>query len=1077
MGVSHLHAGRRLAGPVMLALLSAFVGLSAPGAAGQETSKQKTSKSGAGNGGQGSNAAAAAQFRTAVALQKREQYDLAADEWEAFLKDFGKDPRVASATYNLGLCRFNNKQYAAAADQLARLVKDYPASDKLASGQYLLGVSHFYLGQAGDAAEFAKADEVLEAFLVKNPNAKEKPQALYFAGESKYLQGKKKEAAAWYARLLEEHADDKLAVDALYNLGVAQQETNDWQAAEATFGQFAKQYPQHRLGSEVRERQGEAFFQQGKFAEAQPLFAAAAQDEQYARADASLLRQADCLLEQKQYEQAAKAYLAVPMRFKQTASRLHAQLAAGKCYYLARQFVPAREALHDVLQAKIGDDTREAMVEAGHWAAQCCLKDRKPGEALKIAEALLPQAGQAKFAARLALDRADALFDSPDRRSESLAAYAAVARDFAADTVAPQAQYNAAYAALELQEYATAIEHADAFQRQFPKDELAPASLYVAAEANLLTGKLAEARQRYDSLLATQPAHADRELWQVRRAMSLHLQKQYPAVVESLAPLVGKLQAKDLAAEANYLLGLAYSESKQHEPAAIAFEAALAADAKWRQADETRLALALAWRQLKKTDQAAQQLAELVNREPPSKVADQANYWLAEIAYAAQNFAGAADLYAKTAAQWPKGPLAAQALYGLGWSRLSQSDPTGAAAAFDQLLKNYPQSSLGARPRYARALARRQLEQFAPALEDLSEYLHADLKPEERSEARLAVALCQVGQNDQPGGEATLRKLLADDPGFAKADEALFELAWTLESQGKTDEAAATFAKVASDYEQSPLAAESLFRVGEAHYKEKRYEPAAAAYRSAALKTGADEVGEEASHKLGWSLFHLERFDDARSAFASQRKAFPKGPKADDAAFMVGETHYKQSQYEDALAAYRQAKDPTDPRYAEFALLHAGQAAAFLDRWQESLQILEAAAKRFPESDLLPEILCEQGWAQMHLDKQAGALETLEGVTERTDGEAAARARFLVGEIYFERKQHDEAVKNFFKAAFGYGYPKWQAAAHYEAGRCFEVLKKTKQAIESYQEVVDKFPDSDKAKLAKERLNALKGAS
>jgi TolA-binding protein len=64
--------------------------------------------------------------------------------------------------------------------------------------------------------------------------------------------------------------------------------------------------------------------------------------------------------------------------------------------------------------------------------------------------------------------------------------------------------------------------------------------------------------------------------------------------------------------------------------------------------------------------------------------------------------------------------------------------------------------------------------------------------------------------------------------------------------------------------------------------------------------------------------------------------------------------------------------------------------------------------------------------------------------------------------------------------AYGYGYPQsseavrvWQASASYEAGRCFEVLKMTDQAKKSYQEVVDQHPTSDKAPLAKGRLEAL----
>ena len=86
----------------------------------------------------------------------------------------------------------------------------------------------------------------------------------------------------------------------------------------------------------------------------------------------------------------------------------------------------------------------------------------------------------------------------------------------------------------------------------------------------------------------------------------------------------------------------------------------------------------------------------------------------------------------------------------------------------------------------------------------------------------------------------------------------------------------------------------------------------------------------------------------------------------------------------------------------------------------------------------------------------------------------------MIGEILFEKKEYKEAVRNFFKVAYGYGYPQspepvkvWQASASYEAGRCFEVLKMIDQAKKSYREVVEQYPTSDKAPLARTRLESL----
>ena len=135
--------------------------------------------------------------------------------------------------------------------------------------------------------------------------------------------------------------------------------------------------------------------------------------------------------------------------------------------------------------------------------------------------------------------------------------------------------------------------------------------------------------------------------------------------------------------------------------------------------------------------------------------------------------------------------------------------------------------------------------------------------------------------------------------------------------------------------------------------------------------------------------------------------------------------------------------------------------------------MLDSAAEKFPKSTYLPEINYERAWVRQNLGDKEGALKLYEEVTTQTQDVTAARARFMIGEIYFLEKNHAEAVRHFFKAAYGYGYPEWQARSHFEAGRCFEVLGKLDQAKKSYEEVVKNFAKFEEAALAKKRLEEL----
>jgi TolA-binding protein len=405
---------------------------------------------------------------------------------------------------------------------------------------------------------------------------------------------------------------------------------------------------------------------------------------------------------------------------------------------------------------------------------------------------------------------------------------------------------------------------------------------------------------------------------------------------------------------------------------------------------------------------------------------------------------------------------------------LERGDAAAAVKTLDRLIADSPASAeLVPRARYVRARARQQLKEFGPAVDDLQAFLNSKPSTTDKSDARYLLGLCQAGLNKPADASKTFRALLADDPHYAATDKVLYELAWAQKADSHEADAAESFARLAKTQPDSPLAAESQYHVGEHYYQQQDYKQAASAFYESMQLAGKSELGQTAAYKLGWAYYRLEEFDHARTTFAFLRGTYPTSELNSDAAFMEGESLLKLEKYKDAIAAYAQVKKPKRADLSVLALLHAAQAQEQLQQWQPALELLDAAGKADTKEQYFPEILYERGWAKQNLGRPGEALELYEDVTRRSDGEVAARARFMIGEIYFEKKDHSEAIRNFFKVAYGYAFPEWQAAAQYEAGRCFEVLGKTDQARQSYQEVVQKYPQSSKAGPAKERLTAL----
>ena len=172
-------------------------------------------------------------------------------------------------------------------------------------------------------------------------------------------------------------------------------------------------------------------------------------------------------------------------------------------------------------------------------------------------------------------------------------------------------------------------------------------------------------------------------------------------------------------------------------------------------------------------------------------------------------------------------------------------------------------------------------------------------------------------------------------------------------------------------------------------------------------------------------------------------------------------------------------------------LLHAGQTAAQLKRWEDSVNILSQLISKRSDTPLLAEALYELGWAKQNLGKNDEALANYEAAATKSRDQVGARARFMRGELLFADKKHDEASREFQRAMYGYGGDQataetknWQAKSGYEAGRCAEVQiaaakdsaarqKHLADAKRCYTFVAEKHPEHELAAEAKKRLAAL----
>ena len=1016
--------------------------------------------------------AATRQYAVAVGFQNQKLFDSAIDEWRTFLKKFPDDPRTGRGHHYLGTCCLQEKRYADAIAAFTTVVRKYPGLELMDQSMMNLGIASY--GQAQNSqkdADYVQAEQAFTAMLAKFADSPHAARAMYYRGECLYQLNRTADAATAYADFLSKNPNHEFSADATYALGTAQETLNQPAKAQATYADFTSKYPQHALLTEVQMRRAELLFDSGKFAQAMPIFDLVTVDREFALADVAMLRHARCLYEQGRIDEAAKLYWNVPREFKQTTHYDAAILAGAKCYFLDDKFKLARTGLERLAERNVPE-----AAEATQWLARAHLKEGNAARALEIAERGLQKFRGDAYRPELELVHIDAMYEVPDQKNKTSKLYADFVRRNVQHELAPQAQYMAALAAMDSQDYVASAQHCRKFLADYSDDKLRPDVLFISAESQLLLGQHDAAETQYGQFLQLAPAHENAQQAQVRRGVALYMADRHAQAITWLQPLASKLSDSSLQGEALSLVGRSQLAQKDVAAAKDSLLNAVRANPNRPQNDETIMALADAYNQLGQTEAAEQQWQTVLAQHPNSQLVSEATFRLGEAAFAAEQFDDAVKQYSDVAQKWPDSEFAPHAQYGLGWTWFSIGEYQKASTAMTALVNRYKTSRIQPQGLYVRAMAAYQLGEYPASIRDVQTFLATNPESNAALDAQYVMGLAQAGLKQFEAATKTYTSILATADTYPAADKVAYELGWAWTELGKTNEAVAAFHRLAKDWPNSPLAAESLFRVGEAYYESGNYSQAAAAYRQSAQQASTTEIGEKSLHKLGWSFLKADDLAGAIKAFTDQLTRHPNGELSGDARFLAGECHFRREDWPAAKAAYEKVMASRDSNYLALAMFHAGECAASLEDWNSSRRLHEQVLAEFAEFEMRPEARYGMAWALQNEGQLDDAITAYEQVTEECETETAAKARFMIGECCFAQKKHKDATKHFLKTVFLYNHPEWSAMAYFEAGRCFEVLRDTEQAGNCYEQVITKYPQHAKVKDAQQRLSQLKGS-
>ena len=1002
-------------------------------------------------------------LRAASALYTAGQYEMAANTYASFLKEYGKDSRATDAKYGLAGCRYHLRQYDKAAEAMAvvaavkgfkhhndamlvlgycqLVLKDYPKAaatlqklmteapkspQALRAGVNLVQALFF-----GD--KLAECSKACEAYVKAYPEAPSRFVARYFQGQSLRKLGKNAEAVAALAELVDQPGNPR-RVGAMVLSAQCLRDLAKYDQAEAMYRKMLKIAPAPKQAG-------------GHYGLALVLYDAGKYPEAITECKAVLA------VKKCPYIPAARMQLAL------------AQWEAGKT-------ADARATFNAVVKA---DATRA--IRAQYWLARCDMADGKHAEARTALLALAKKKVDSLRLKRIAFDVGMCSL-SAGEFAQGVADFQAYRKAYPKGPGAVETMYREAFCLHQLKKYAESQALCEKVARAAPGPVTAGAAA-LSAENLLLSGKYEAAEKAFAALAAAAVAAKDAAKtlrFSVRRGQCAHLAEQHERAVELLTPLAGdkKLTAIEPLREAILQLGESQLALKQY-PAAVKTIGRYLTVGK-EHAARARCRLGSAYLQGGKKDEAAKAFLAGMKGPADSLWVIRSTFEYGHLAYEQGQAAKAAPALAKVLASKVATPdLAGGAAYLLAWIDYGDEKYPEAATRFAAMVKTYPQHPRAPDAAYQQAVATKLAGQHAAALGLFEGYLKSYPAGDSAAEAKYEVGKCQTALGKHAEAKAVFAALAGGEKTVS--DGVLYDLAWAQRETKEPKAAIATYRRLIKEYPDSTMLAAARTELGNMLYLEKEYAAAAALLEAVIVDKAAEAHRLEAArYQVGCCYEKMGNDVKTASAMAAFAAAYPKHEHTASALYLAGVAQANLKKYDEA-AKHFAAVVKGFPKHDLLAnaYIKLGQVQNNGGQFKQAEAAFAAYLAKFPEGQWAYLARFGTGWSLEGRKKYPDARKWYALVEKTHDGQTAARAKYQIGQTHFAERNYKQAAAELISVYAVYDYPNWSSKAMLEAGNVFLAAKDAGAAKAQYALCIKKYPKSKEALLAAEELKKLGG--
>jgi cellulose synthase operon protein C len=656
-------------------------------------------------------------------------------------------------------------------------------------------------------------------------------------------------------------------------------------------------------------------------------------------------------------------------------------------------------------------------------------------------------------------------------------------KDHPDDPKSVKATFFLGEALVQLRKYDEARAEFQRFLARDPESPNAPQALFRAGESALLAGNRGAAREALEQFCAK---HSDDKLnsfalmylGQIAAA-----EKDWATAAKTFAKLLEAEPSHPLAAKIRYQLADAQFQAGDFAAAIATLEstetsARPAADGKTADSPsaETGYLLALAYQGAKRDAEALAVLDKL-SRTATGEQAEKIKLARASSLVATEKFAAAADLLEAYLNSQPNGQFSDRALGQLAVCQLHTGDNDKAAATFDRLLERLPAGPAAVEAAWNRGQVLERLKRFDAALASYQGIIDKHASSERLEDALLAAARLHSQLHQDPQAIELYERFLRERSASSQIDAARYGLAWALRDAGKRPESDEQFQKLHDDFRTSRFWNDTTFRLADDAFQAKKADRAEQLVEELIAAKPADDILQHALYLEGQLAAAAEKWDRVATVMAQLAHDHPDSPLRLPAEYWVAEAAYRQNRFDEAGKRFAALGDQIGGRKEKWLAmipLRQAQVLAQQKRWADALAIAERIEAEWPDFSEQYEVDYLLGRAAAaQADFEAARKRYLKVVRSAVGGktETAAMAQWMIGESYFHQENYEAAVREYLRVEILYPYPRWQAAALLQAGKCQETLGRWKDAAELYARLIKVYSNTEFTEEATRRLH------